>query len=240
MTLGAKAWVSTWSTWGLDQKPYNGSAYQIVVPLESNTEIALTPVLTAGYGKWRVAFSYMTKTKYDLTGAEPAGPLQHPIGVRSEIDSTLYYYVLPRLAATVGYKQLRQQFGTTLKWSGPTLGLVGTAPLGAPGLDAYGTLAYGFFRLDLPSGQTDAYGHTSRSAGYELGEVGLSYNVGAITSSWASHFSVTLGYRTQTVTTKSYGLSANPLSDPAAAAGYTQVDVRDHTQGLTLSLVGTF
>jgi len=237
-TVGVKAWATTWSTWALDQKPYNSASYQTVASLESDTAIAVIPLVSVRSGKWFVSGSYMTKTKYELTAAEPAGPLQHAIGVRSEVDANIGYSIVPGLAITAGYKELKQQFGSTFKWSGPTVGLALSAPLGSSGLGVYGTIGYGFLTLDLPSGTTDASGHSSRPANYELSEVGIVY---AFNPSWwpRSRITATLGYRAQTVTTRDYGLSSSPLDNPAALSEYTQTDVRDHTQGFTLTLLAT-
>jgi hypothetical protein len=222
----------------LAQTTYNGASYQTVASLESGTEVAVTPIISVRSGDWFGSASYMTKTKYSLTSAEPAGPLQHAIGVRSEFDVNVGYYVVSGLGVTAGYKELWQQFGTTYRWSGPTLGLTMSAPLGTSGLGVYGTIGYGFLTLDLPSGTTDANGHSSRPANYELGEVGLAYVFSHLSVS-RFHVTLTLGYRSQTVTTNNYGLSSSPLNNPAALSAYTQTDLRDHTEGFTLTLLAT-
>jgi hypothetical protein len=237
--LGIRTWANSWSTWALDQKAYNGNSYQTVASLESNTVLAVTPIALVQWKKGFASTSYMDKVAYALSSAEPAGPLQRAIGVRSEFDVNAGYYVLPELAATVGYKQLRQEFGSTFKWSGPTVGLTAAAPMSFKGVALYGTVAYGLLTLDLPTGTADAYGHSTRPANYQIGEIGLAYEFHSLSIS-RYHFAMTLGYRSQTVTTKSYGLTSSPIDDPQLVSAYSRTDVRDHTQGLTLTLIGSF
>lgn len=80
---------------------------------------------------------------------------------------------MPHLAFTVGYKEIKQSFvstatetdflrqpgqefiprpavtaASTTDISGPTLGLVGSAPIGS-GFGAYGSFAYGFLETEF-------------------------------------------------------------------------------------------
>lgn len=238
VSIGVRAWESTWSTWGIDQKPYNGASYETVAPLESSTKVAVTPLGSLRYGNVFVSGSYLTKTGYSLTAPEPAGPLRHAVGVRSEVDANVGYYFLQSLSAFVGYKQLRQQFGTTLKWSGPTIGLAGSAPLGQSGFSLYGSLGYGFLELKLPTGTVDGAGRSTRPARYELGEFGLAYSFKTGRGALWPRLTATLGYRTQTVRTRDYALASNTFAGVNLGA-YDQADVRDHTQGFTVGLLTT-
>ena len=239
VSVGVRAWESTWSTWGIDQKPYNGASYQTVAPLESSTKVAVTPQASVSYGRMFLSGGYLTKTDYSLTAPEPAGPLRHAIGVRSEVEANVGYYFFEGLAATVGYKELRQQFGTTLKWSGPTIGLSGSAPLGKKtGFSVYGSLGYGFLELKLPSGTLDGAGRSTRPARYELGEFGLTYSFKTGRGALWPHITASLGYRVQTVTTRDYSLASN-TSAGTSLGPYDRADVRDHTQGFTFGLLTT-
>jgi hypothetical protein len=135
------------------------------------------------------------------------------------------------LALTAGYKQIEQKFGGDFKWHGPTIGASGTGALGH-GFSVYGTVGVGFLKAELPF--ADGAGRTSLDATYALGEAGIAYSFGRL--SVARSLSLTLGYRSQTLTTKGYGLSDNSTTPP----GISRQDVRDTTQGATLSVVALF
>jgi hypothetical protein len=237
LTVGAKAWVNTWTSWGLDQKSYNNASNQVVIPINSGTQASWIPTVSVGYGKWVVAASYMIDTRYLLVGAEPAGPLTGVSATRTETDASLGYALLPGLALTAGYKELKQEYGDTYKWSGPVVGLNASVPMPTPGLNLYGTFGYGFFTVDLPADAPDASKHTSLDATYIVSEFGISYAIGR-TASGRRPVTLTAGYRTQTVKTRNYGLAVT--SDANVQSQYTTTDLRDITQGFTLGIRASF
>src|SRR6202035_4581911 len=126
-----------------------------------------------------------------------------------------------------GYKQIEQTFGPSssapqlFKWTGPTIGISGSAPLRAH-FGLYGAVGVGFLKLHVEEQLRDAAGNTSFDAIYTLGELGTSYSMPTSTK---LSFTVTLGYRAQIVTTEKYVLN-NGFSN-----GRNGVDVHDTTQG---------
>jgi hypothetical protein len=117
-------------------------------------------------------------------------------------------------------------------WAGPTVGLSGSAPLGH-GLSVYGALGLGALNAKLPN--ADAAGQTSLKAGYVLSEAGLAYALQDWHPPLARSLVFTAGYRSQTMTTRNYTLLDTNLPNKTS-----KQDVRDATQGLTLSAVLAF
>lgn len=234
-TVGLKTWFTSWTSWGLAQNPYNGQSYQTVSPLNSDTEASFIPQVSLRYGRWLLSTSYMTSTHFTLSSAQPAGPLQSLGENRREVDANVGYFVMPGLAVTAGYKQLDQSIGGgTLTWGGPTLGLAGTVPIGSYGLAAYGSFGFGWLHLTVPPNLTDAAGDSGFNASYLLAELGLAYSFGG-------RFTVTLGYRSQTVRTDGYQLGAVSLATSNAPnVPYATTELKDITQGLTLGLTASF
>jgi hypothetical protein len=239
LTVGLKTWVYSWTTWGLAQSQYNSASYETVTALNSDTQASVIPQLLLRYGPWLVSTSYMTRTRFDLSASFPA----YYLGVglaggdklhedRQEFDANVGYYVIPGLAVTVGYKKLDENAGGTLTWSGPTVGLAGTVPMGPHGLSAYGTFGYGLFHLRTPQ-LPDADGRTAFSATYVLAELGLAYT-------FQGHYTVTLGYRSQTAKASGYALSVLPIATSTQAGPYTTTQLKDLTEGPTLGLAASF
>lgn len=233
LTAGLKMWATSWTTWGLAETQYNGADFQTVSPLNSDTAPSFIPQLSARYGPWLVSTSYMTSTHFNLTSAQPAGPLRSLGESRREVDANVGYYFVPGLAVTLGYKQLDQSVGGTLNWSGPVVGLTGTLPVGSYGLAAYGTFGYGVLRLTTPQSLADAFGHTGFNANYMLAELGLAY-------SFYGHYTVTVGYRSQTVRTTGYSLATVSLINGTAAQPYASTELKDITQGPAVGIFASF
>jgi hypothetical protein len=87
--------------------------------------------------------------------------------------------------------------------------------------------------VSLPS--ADASGATSLNADYTLSEFGIAYSFGREQVSGFTGLTFTFGYRSQTVRTRDYALSSQP-----SGAVYAKDDPRDFTQGITLSVIGSF
>lgn len=234
VTAALKTWITSWTSWGVAQTQYNGSSYETITPLNSDTAASWIPQLSLRYNRWLVSTSYMTSTHFVLSSAQPAGPLKSLGETRREVDGNVGYYVVPGLAVTVGYKQLDQTVGEgTLSWSGPTVGITGTLPIGNYGLAAYGTFGYGQLRLSAPQGLADANGRTGFNAAYVLGELGLAY-------SFQGHYTVTLGYRSQTVRTDGYSLSSVSIENGTPPQPYATTELKDLTQGPALGFAASF
>lgn len=204
ISAGVRAWSNTWESWDTP----NGSQ------VSSSNEVAFTPVLQARYNDVFAMASYLSNTKYSLKGA--ANPIE---ASRKEGDFAVGYYILPSLGAGVGYKKMTQKFSSNeYTWSGPTISLNGSAPMGA-GVFIYGSAGFGRLNAKTPD-------VSSLKANYTLSEVGLAYSLADQTPAMKGVL-LTAGYRSQVLTTKDYPLASKR-------------DVVDTTHGLVLSVLGSF
>jgi hypothetical protein len=229
-TIGVKLWAAEWSSWQPVQAG-NSSNISLVQSIAANTTIA--PIIQGSlrYGRWITAASYFIDTSYSLGGSIDTGTgvLRTLPASRHEVDANVGYFLVPGFAATLGYKQIEQNFGgSPYKWSGPTVGLSGGAPV-YRSLSMYATFAYGHLNLSAPV--PDASGSTSGSADYILGELGLSY--GFDTPLRPLSLTVTLGYRIQIVSTRSFAVGAGLY-------GSEPVDIHDVTYGPAIGVSGRF
>jgi len=87
-------------------------------------------------------------------------------------------------------------------------------------------------KVHLPFADGD--GDTARNEVYQLGEAGLVYSFGDL-ARFLPFLNVTVGYRSQTLTTRSYALLDN--NTPPTIS---HQDVHDTTQGPTVSIVEVF
>jgi hypothetical protein len=236
LTVGLKTWINSWTSWGVTQTSVGQVDYDTVTPLTSDMRVSAIPQLSVRYGRWLASASYTASTTYRLSSrqpnTQPDSALQRVIGARSEADGTVGYLIVPELAVLVGYKELDRNFGADYRWSGPIVGLSTSTSLNILGCGVYATVFYGPFQLRLPQEQPDASGRTKFDANYVLMEAGLAY-------SFKRHFTVSVGYRSQTVKTSGYALAATPLGAVGSAA-YGATDLVDFTQGPTLSVADSF
>ncbi len=208
ISAGVRAWANSWESWNVD-----GNS---VVQYNSDQKVAFTPVVQVRLGNVYAMGSYLAETKYELKSSTAT------IGdaSRKEADVAVGYYVLPSLGAALGYKSLKQTFGSTqYTWSGPTLSMSGSAPLGN-GVLLYGSAGYGFLKGKFPN-------LPSLDADYLLSEVGVGYSLvdrGAVLKSLA----LTAGIRSQALTTKDFTI------------GTTKQDVKDITHGAVIGVMGAF
>lgn len=226
-TLGAKAWVNTWTSWEITRVQSGGSSLQAITPVSASPEVAFMPLASMRYQRVFITASAMSETEYALENS-----LVSRTGLRSEADVNIGYDVLPGLSLSAGYKQLTQDVGGEYKWSGPTLAFSVSAPLQS-GLSVYGTYGMGWMTVSLPS--PDASGATSLDADYTLSEFGLAYSLGREQVGGFMGLTFTFGYRAQTVRTREYALSSLP-----SGIVYAKDDPRDYTQGFTFSVIGSF
>jgi hypothetical protein len=241
LTVGAKIWANEWSSWTPAQ---TATDVYVIQSIASNTHVAVIPQVNAFYGRWLVAASYFVGTDYSLGGGvTPANGQINPfVATRKEADVNVGYYVLPSLAVTLGYKQIQQNFvhisnPEFYKWTGPTIGLLASAPLQGGPLSMYGTFAYG--RLSLHASEPDLldqdvrqFAHYYFNADYFLSELGVAY--GMRTPVKALSLSMTLGYRIQVVATRDFNLETGP------GGGFQPADLHDVTQGPAFSVLARF
>jgi hypothetical protein len=220
-------------------------------------EVLLIPTLSARYDKFFATASYSPShsfrmetpreniTEYALRSGQGAlasysPTFRYDITIkREEQDVNFGYALLPSASASVGYKKIKyngtynsarieaggtsyaQDWGTKINYlyQGPTVGFAATAPLGN-GISLYGNLAMGVgFKLKIDD--------RSSSADYNAHEVGLSYVLPV--KAWPmKSLLTTLGYRGQSLTSK----SSNIYGD--------KVHIAERTEGFTLGVVAAF
>ncbi len=220
---------------------YYGPTYQAgVVDIPGSTEnftsgnqSAIIPSLAIRYQDFLFTGSYFTKQNYGFTGSNGTPSTAK----REETDMHFGYYVLPTLAVTLGYKEVKQDFtGKNYKYSGPIIGAAASAPL-TKGYSLYGNFGYGALKAKFPVGFTDNTGHNGLDADYYLGEIGIAYSFDIkATIPSAKALTATLGYRNQTLATKNFAVGITG-SNPALSRS---TQLRDNTEGLALGLSVTF
>ncbi len=213
MTVGYKLWLANWQTGNFtftSQEGSNSASY-------GEQAAASIPSVSLKYKRVFLSASMLSTGDYDfpvytdmisLTGGGGASTLleHRTTASRDEVDANLGVSVNPSLAFSVGYKGITQDFRmktrslsgvatvpqddqSKTKYSGPTLGVLVGAPLGA-GFSAYGNFVGGILSMKFePSSGTE----DEPDAVYEGAEIGLAYKAKN------TPFSFTLGYKYQVI-----------------------------------------
>ncbi|MBL0086763.1 MAG: hypothetical protein IPP44_08770 [Ideonella sp.] len=233
ITAGLRLWSNAWTSWDVYpplQTPL-GSIPGAAENFTAGSRVTAIPTISARFGDLLLSASQFSPTRYTFEGNAGAFTAR-----RDEADVLAGYYLLPTLAATLGYKQVRQDFGANAKfrYSGPTLGAVASAPLTA-GFTLYGSFGLGRMRTQLPL--RDAEGRSTFDANYLLGELGLAYSLSP-GKLWpqAKAVALTAGYRSQVLSTSGFRIALD-TSNASASRG---TKLRDTTEGLTLGLSLSF
>lgn len=237
VTLGAKVWNNKWTSW--DYYPPLALSSTMGLPgasenFTSGSQSALIPSLTLRYQNFLLTGSKFVNKEYGFAGSSGTSFTAK----RDETDLHAGYYVLPTLALTVGYKDVKQDFagGKVFKYSGPIIGAVGSAPL-TQGFSLYGNFGYGAMNAEFPSGLTDNSGRGKMNADYLLSDVGIAYSfdVNSLFPG-AKAMTATLGYRSQTLATQGFAVG----TDPAKPTQSRSTELRDNTEGIVLGINITF
>lgn len=235
ITLGAKVWNNKWTSWDYYAPTPLSSVASLPGASESFTsssQAVFIPSLTVRYQDFLVTGGLFSKREYGFTGT--AGTSFY--GKRDELDLHAGYYLLPTLAVTLGYKEVKQDFGSDFKYSGPIIGLVGSAPL-TQGFSLYGNFGFGAMNANFPASVKDNSGKSSLRADYYLSEIGLAYSFDAKSFfPSAKALTATVGYRNQTLATQDFAVGTDFYS-PAKSRS---TELRDNTEGLSLGLSVTF
>ncbi len=199
-TIGVRLWRTEWTSWFSDDRY-----------IKADAETAVIPVVSLRYKQFLLSGSYMTKTDFTFD------PTYIP--ERKEYDVNFGYFILPSLAATVGYKHMEYLPGDGYNWTtkGWTVGLSGSAPL-APWMSLYGNVAYG-----RPKINDNGFAFSGQKAKYLLTEFGLAFPLGQVSPSM-NGFLATLGYRYQRV-------GAQPNTNVPGLSGR---ELFEYTQGTVL------
>ncbi|HYL88429.1 MAG TPA: hypothetical protein VEU32_06640 [Burkholderiales bacterium] len=229
LALGLKVWANDWSTFSVYDDPVSGTH---VTGYTSDSPVAaLLPTITFKYKNFFINAGYFTSGTYNFPQFSELQNLgafgtklvtSKATAKRDEFDINLGWQFHPRLAATIGYKEVRQKYSFTNTAPGvpfqnpfeskttykiPTIGLLGNAPLGDDSrLFIYGIGAWGpsISVTFSPS----CNGCNTPSGWYGTAETGIGY---AFSKNWLG----TLGFKTQTIhqTTKSQVGAPDQVAD---------------------------
>jgi len=213
ITLGLKAWLNQWESW-ISPSNLGGN----VISETSNLKLAPIPSVSFKYRDFFVSSSYFAKTSYKFPTYDELNPTTGLTTTtfkadRKEFDLNFGWYFVPRLAVTLGLKQVDQDFTITRTGSGfsgapgvakykyamPTVGITGSAPI-SDRFAMYGTGAWG------PAVATTINGtkNSNYSGFYNASEFGLAWLA-------AQNFTMTLGYKYQIIQNKIK--SSDPILD---------------------------
>ena len=180
LTVGLKAWHVEWSSFGY---AIDSGSNTILVQAAARDKTLFLPVASLRYRNVIASVSGYRGTEMEFLNGERAK--------RHELDANVGYFVLPGVAATVGYKrfELSGAAGSKSAVRGPVFGLSLTAPVGHD-VSVYGSFGHSRMR---PSDDSIIRFKTR----YSLTDLGLAYTLPA--AGLARAFTLTLGYRTQSI-----------------------------------------
>lgn len=209
--IGYKLWYNQWLSGSLNNDRTNGAH---VSAFESDYEATSIPVISLRYdnlflsGSWYMPTKFTFPTISHRNTYSTVGTITETTkytAEREEWDSSIGYYVHPSVGLTVGYKNIRQEYTSTVSspgiiyarptntstttLKGPTVGVTGGYSLGS-GFGTYYAFSYGWLKA--------SYEGVSRTddVSYRLTEVGFSFKPGT------APLILTLGYRSQLIDTK--------------------------------------
>jgi len=207
ISVGSRFWNATWNANSVRQL----NNKDVVLHADSETSLVTIPVIAVRYKDFGASASYFTNTDFTLSDNIVTKTFS-----RKEWDLNASYFILPNLAAGVGYKDINWD---GVKIYGPTVSLSATAPL-ASGISMYGTIGYGWQVSEI-------FGINDKlNTKYTLGEFGLAYSTN---TGWNSlkAISFTAGYRNQKIS-----INGSPIAG--------RRDINDITSGMTIGVIGRF
>jgi len=198
-TVGARLWRVEWTSWF-------GAVGSPPIYLTADLETAVIPVASIRWKDFLLSGSYMLAKDFQFPISN------YPLTERKEYDVNLGYFVLPGLALSLGYKNVKYDTNDgTYRWDmkGATVGASGSAPM-SPFLSLYGTFAYG-----RPKLKDNAVFNDVR-AKYLLTELGLAWPLGHWSPSM-NGMVITTGYRYQRIGAHSNvtGITGTELNETA-------------------------
>ncbi|MDO8756447.1 MAG: hypothetical protein Q7J64_00390 [Elusimicrobiota bacterium] len=221
--VGYRMWLNNWSSWNTGESGTNFIQ-------NSQASLANSGSLTFRYKRFftnvgLTGFGEIVFPTYSDRLASGALRNVQMKATRNEVDWNLGYSVIPQLGFTVGLKHVAQKWqysyngaaygsATNWYWTGPTLGMYGSAAIGS-GFSIYGNGAGGIMSVSQDPKPTVARNDT---ATYESAELGLAWKAAK------APLSASLGYKFQRINTR------------FDVAGYTNMRGLDLTSGYTLGL----
>lgn len=216
--IGVRGWLNQWETsFFFNDTSSVGQNVQVT----TDSKFVPIPVLAVKYGNVFISGSYYTKTNFTFNKFNyratytTTGTIVETLAAsadRSEWDANIGYYIHPSVALSVGYKNITQDYSQTVsspgitytqptsksttEIKGPTVGIVGNAPIGS-GFGLYGNISYGWLKSKYTGVSTED------NSSYVLSDTGFNYMFKSVP------LLVNLGYRYQSIYTDvSSGLKA--------------------------------
>lgn len=227
LVVGVKAWYNEWTS---STTTFVSQAGANVQSFTSDPEFALIPTVSLKYKKFLISGGYMLGTDYDWPGTTdtiniggtPFTAEDKSKAEREELDINVGYSVHPNITLTLGYKQVKQDYTTETggvglisqtfksetKYTGGTIGIMGSAPI-AERWGIYANLAYGSMVAEYEGADSED------DATYISSEFGFAYVP-------VSGFVVSFGYKYQVIDTE------------IGAAGFGDQKAIDVTKGVIL------
>lgn len=204
LSVGIKTWITNWNG---NHVGLIGNSY-VAEHLNTNSpKTVFIPSIQYRRGDFGVSASVLTSTNFNLSSSSVTASLD-----RSEYDVSAQYFMLPNVALSAGYKQLKWD-GIPAK--GPFVGISASAPINNS-FSLYASLGLGSLKAQ------------EYSSGYQLAEAGVAYSLGGL-GPMVKSAAITAGYRTQR-------LKVNGIKYPN---GQT-FNLTDSTNGFTFSFVASF
>jgi hypothetical protein len=202
LIMGYKMWLNNWSSWNTGQSGNNFVEFN-----QGGVAHIFSTILR--YKAFFTGFSYLFTGDYTFPAYTDKNAANGTDSVvmkshRNEIDWNVGYMVVPQLGFTAGLKSVTQNWkqanngaaftgaGTNWNWLGPTLGIVGSAPIGN-GFSLYGNGAGGFMSVTQDPKPTVS---RSDTASYESAELGVAWRAQSVP------LSASFGYKFQRINTK--------------------------------------
>jgi hypothetical protein len=208
--IGLKVWEAEWQT------PFTSAPGEGVhiTTMTSKAQAVIIPSLSMRFKDVFISAGYFNTTKFDFQKSTAVVNFGPPAGFtldtttvsakRTEQDANIGYFIFRSVALTAGYKQISQKYHTIdsspglqdlvldseTKYTGPTFGLVASAPIGRGGFGLYDNFSYGQLKAQfVGDSQTD-------NATYISSELGFTYKAGVALLS--------AGYKYQALDTTSH------------------------------------
>jgi hypothetical protein len=201
LIVGYKLWLNNWASWdgGVGAAATNKKFVEFN---QGGAAHIMSAILR--YKQFFTGFSYMFTGDYTFPAYMDQGTTVQEKAYRNEIDWNVGYMVVPQLGFTAGLKNVKQNWktsvngaafsatGTDWNWLGPTLGIVGSAPIGN-GFSLYGNGAGGIMSVTQDPKPAVSRNDT---ATYESAELGVAWRAKEVP------LSASFGYKFQRINTK--------------------------------------
>jgi hypothetical protein len=205
LTIGLKLWAAEWQT------AFTSAGGDHIISTTAKAQPVLIPTLAIKYKDVFISGGYFNTTKFDFQKFSEIVNFGPPTGFavetttgsakRTEKDLNIGLSIYRSIAVSLGYKEISQKYHTTFsvpgfndftsdsetKYTGPTIGILASAPIGREGLGIYENFSFGQMKAKY-TGQSE-----TDDAVYISSELGFTYRAGVALFS--------LGYKYQALDT---------------------------------------